>query len=104
MQQLSFFIESAMDGDYNKSLPMEIKDLDEDLNKQLLEDFTGERTGFLRVGPEGYFLPSKYAEEAQHFFNFKPRSTDTWVVTFPRSGKYWTYQIFLCNTVATLTL
>lgn len=69
------------------TIPLEIHSVDEDLNRQLLEDFTGERTGFLQVGPERYFLPSKYAKEAHNFYNFKARPDDTWVITFPRSGK-----------------
>ncbi|XP_054289995.1 sulfotransferase 1C4 [Macrosteles quadrilineatus] len=74
-------------------VPLEITPVEEELNRQLLRDFTGERTGFLRVGPQGYFLPSKYAKEAKNLYNFQPRSTDTWVVTFPRSGTTWTQEM-----------
>uniref|UniRef100_A0A1B6DDS5 Sulfotransferase domain-containing protein n=1 Tax=Clastoptera arizonana TaxID=38151 RepID=A0A1B6DDS5_9HEMI len=75
------------------TIPLEIRQVDEELNRQLLEDFTGERTGFLQVGPEGYFLPSKYAKEAHNFYNFEARPDDTWVVTFPRSGTTWTQEL-----------
>ena len=68
--------------------PLNIEMLDEELNQRLLKDFTGERTGFLQVGPDKWFLPSKYKSEANNFYNFKPRTDDIWVVTFPRSGIY----------------
>ncbi|KAJ9598676.1 hypothetical protein L9F63_010625, partial [Diploptera punctata] len=67
--------------------------VDEELNHRLLQDFTGERTGFVQVGPNKWFLPYKYQNEAKNFYHFKPRSDDVWVVTFPRSGTTWTQEL-----------
>lgn len=47
----------------------------------------GERTGFVQVGPQKWFFPSKYAKEAENIYNFPVRKDDVWIVTFPRSGK-----------------
>lgn len=66
--------------------PIEVNKVEESINKKLLKDFTGERTGFIQVGPQKYFFPCKFLKEARYLYNFKVRSDDTWVVTFPRSG------------------
>lgn len=70
------------------NFPFEIKDVDDEENRELLRDMTGERTGWLRVGPKGYCLPSKYKNDAATFYNFPIKESDTWIVTFPRSGKF----------------
>ncbi|XP_069702005.1 sulfotransferase 1C4 [Periplaneta americana] len=77
----------------SSNYPLDIHNVDEELNRRLLQDFTGERTGFIQVGPEKWFLPSKYQREASNFYHFKPRPNDTWVVTFPRSGTTWTQEL-----------
>nr|CAD7428746.1 unnamed protein product [Timema monikensis] len=68
------------------AFPLEIRDVNPEVNKKLLQDFTGERTGFLQVGPDKWFMPSKFRHEADKYYNMAIRPDDTWVVAFPRSG------------------
>lgn len=49
--------------------------------------FAAARSGFVQVGKERWLLPMKYKEEAERLYNFEVRSSDVWVVTYPRSGK-----------------
>ena len=44
--------------------------------------FAGEKTGFVQVGDDKWFFPSKYRDAAEHFYNFKARSDDVWVFCF----------------------
>lgn len=54
--------------------------------KQMLQNFRGERTGWVLVGPKQYFFPIKFVQEGIGFYNFKAKPDDTWVLSFPRSG------------------
>ncbi|KAF7413589.1 hypothetical protein HZH68_002078 [Vespula germanica] len=73
--------------------------LHEEKTKELLKVFKGERTGWVLVGSKKYCFPSNYVEQGEGFYNFKARSTDTWVASYPRSGTTLTQELvwLLCN-------
>ena len=61
--------------------------LDADKSFEMLKLFKGERTGWVQVGEKKWFFPYQYTEQGEGFLNFKARPTDTWVLSYPRSGK-----------------
>ncbi|KAF5269609.1 hypothetical protein FQR65_LT05948 [Abscondita terminalis] len=77
----------------NFKFPYEIKKLDSEANMKILQLFTGEKTGFVQVGPKNYFLPIQYESSAESIYNFKVRPDDVWIVTYPRSGTTWTLEM-----------
>lgn len=64
----------------------EISPVESEVNKELLEDHSGERSGWYYVGNGKYLLPSRYASEFKQFYHFPGRKDDIWISTFPRSG------------------
>ncbi|KAM3963079.1 sulfotransferase 1C4-like [Aphomia sociella] len=73
--------------------PLEINDVPPEQSEYLMKYFTGEHTGFVRVGPKGYFLPYKYRQEAANIYNMPVRSDDIFVASYPRSGTTWTQEL-----------
>ncbi|CAH1645920.1 unnamed protein product [Spodoptera littoralis] len=77
----------------SENFPFEIEDLEAGLAKKLMECFTGEVTGYVRVGPKKYFFPQKYKEEAAKIYNMPIKRDDVFVTSYPRSGTTWTQEL-----------
>ncbi|XP_063620495.1 luciferin sulfotransferase-like [Cydia splendana] len=82
-----------MDLQNNNKFPLEIRDVEPKLGAELMKYFTGEHTGFVRVGPKGYFLPDKYKQEALNIYTMEVRPSDIFVASYPRSGTTWTQEL-----------
>ncbi|CAH2240193.1 jg1758 [Pararge aegeria aegeria] len=77
----------------NNSYPLEINDVEPEVADMLMKYFTGEHTGFVRVGKKGYFLPHKFKQEAWNIYSMEIRPTDVFVASYPRSGTTWTQEL-----------
>nr|XP_026494933.1 sulfotransferase family cytosolic 1B member 1 [Vanessa tameamea] len=82
-----------MENKHNNNYPLEIRDVEPDVAEMLMKYFTGEHTGFVRVGPKGYFLPHAFRKEAFNIYSMDIRPTDVFVISYPRSGTTWTQEL-----------
>ncbi|KPJ06271.1 Sulfotransferase family cytosolic 1B member 1 [Papilio machaon] len=74
-----------MENSINNNFPLEIKRVESKTAEELMKYFTGEHTGFVRVGPKGYFMPHKYTQQASNIYNMEVRPSDIFVTSYPRS-------------------
>ncbi|XP_014359001.2 luciferin sulfotransferase [Papilio machaon] len=82
-----------MENSINNNFPIEIKRVESKTAEELMKYFTGEHTGFVRVGPKGYFMPHKYTQQASNIYNMEVRPSDIFVTSYPRSGTTWTQEL-----------
>ena len=58
------------------------------------ELFPSNTEGIVKCEPGGYVNASPYADVAERIYQIEPREDDTWVITFPKSGKFLSYIVF----------
>ncbi|CAK1545179.1 unnamed protein product [Leptosia nina] len=76
-----------------KSNALVVNELDAETKEMLKKHFTGERGGFVRMGPKGYIVTERYKEMAEDIYDMEIRPSDVWVVTYARSGTTWTQEL-----------
>ncbi|KAF2362860.1 Sulfotransferase domain [Trinorchestia longiramus] len=59
----------------------------------LRKRYNGYLSGAVTVGPEKYFLQGIYKDYAQAIYDFKFRSSDVVVASYPKTGTTWTQEL-----------
>ena len=68
-------------------MELKIDSPDEDTAARLLKAFPGYYDGFVKCQPGNLMLPVLFGKNAQTYVDFKTRPDDTFVLSFPKSGK-----------------
>jgi len=76
---------------------LKIERIEGELAVALSKSYPKRVTGFVKIGEKKWFLPYKYIEQADKILNFETCPDDTWIITYPRSGKLFSfsYRIFI---------
>ncbi|XP_059057081.1 luciferin sulfotransferase-like [Achroia grisella] len=76
-----------------KDRPFEIQDVPTEELLQLHSNVVGPKVNYMRLGQAGYFFPEGHREDCYKVYNMEVRPSDTYVITFPKSGTTWTQEL-----------
>lgn len=69
------------------------EDLDEKELAELNDRYIIYAEGGIKAQPGDFYFPKPFLNYAERFYNFKVKPSDTFVVTFPKSGTNWIQEI-----------
>ncbi|XP_068220087.1 luciferin sulfotransferase-like [Palaemon carinicauda] len=76
-----------------EKFPYTLETPTEEENKLIKKEFAGYLSGAVRVRPSGYFFQGIYRDYAERLFNFSVKSSDVFVVSYPKCGTTWTQEM-----------
>ena len=76
--------------DLQKRFAIKFELIADTLGDQFQKDFPAHVEGLIRSNPGNYiFISNNSAKNAEKFYEMKPRKDDVYVITFPKSGKFY---------------
>ena len=85
--QSSTFVGSDMSTTDERKLAVEFNLLKESTESPFTDHFPNYADGLYKGEPGGFVLQPGYAKNADQLYNYRPRSDDIWVASFPKCGK-----------------
>ena len=73
---------------------LKVERVEGELATSLLKWYPLHKHGFVKIGQKKWFLPYKYVENGDNIYNFEIRPDDTWIFSYPRSGKLFSLCVF----------